>query len=469
MKRTIIYGCALLVALTTLSSKAQFITNNGISITNSALVKTNGDWTNAVGTTILNNGTIETSDAFTNDGTITSASMGGFVLNYATNTAFKAGATSSSMGFLIKKGNGNALVTGPIAVKDTLVLSGGLLQLNSSADTVSIEGGAMVVASPTSYIEGLVAGYGSGTVLFPFGKDGIYLPLTLYRVNASKATASVIAAPAGYTKGPGVDDLINFPYAWSISEKLAADTAAYVEVSYPNTLPTVANPIVVRGLNSQQYASMGARFIDNSATVTVRSYSRGLKGLFTIAQGFPGDFKTDSLALVSLYSSTDGPNWTAKTNWLATKVENWFGVTVTGQSITSVSLPSNGLTGSAADHVVDILSLQTLNLSGNNLTFIPDFTQNDEINNLNVSANNLDFTSLQPNATVPVFNFANQKPFGQPKDDFVAVNSSYTFSLSAGGVNTQYQWKRNGAIVPEATNEVYVGKHRQIKHGRLHP
>ena len=34
----------------------------------------------------------------------------------------------------------------------------------------------------------------------------------------------------------------------------------------------------------------------------------------------------DSLALVALYNSTDGPNWTDNSNWLSGTVDSWYGV-----------------------------------------------------------------------------------------------------------------------------------------------
>ncbi|MCH7676239.1 hypothetical protein IH879_14990 [candidate division KSB1 bacterium] len=53
----------------------------------------------------------------------------------------------------------------------------------------------------------------------------------------------------------------------------------------------------------------------------------------------------DSLALVALYDSTDGANWTDNTRWLTASVSTWFGVTVSGGRVTDVSLSSNNLNG----------------------------------------------------------------------------------------------------------------------------
>ena len=432
-------------------SFAQFITNTGIGISNSALLVTNGEWTNASGGNILNNGVIRTSSSFVNNGTLDKASLGGFVLDYATDLNFQPG--GSSMSFLRKNGLGKALVTGSINVKDSLILVKGTLTLLNSIDTVSIAAGATLVAPDTFFIEGgFIARAGTGDLLFPFGKNGLYLPLKMHKSNAQKITASILNAPAGHIAGPGVDALIGFPYAWKVVEKVASDTAAYVEVNYSSSLPTVINPIIVREISGAQYASMGARHIENTGTrTTVRSYSRRLNGLFTVAQGFPSDPVTDSLALVALYQSTGGGQWTNATNWLAGTIDTWFGVSVNGQSITSVELPANNLSGPVADPLVDILSLQTVNLSKNKLTAIPDFTLNKEISSLNVSENNLDFVSLEPNASVPGINYFLQGNIGAAVDTAISVGSSYTLSIPQQTANSQHVWKRNGVAVAAAT------------------
>src|SRR5688500_16239815 len=105
------WGCSL---------QAQFIVNNGISLNNSGLVTTNGAWTNDAGTTILNNGMIQTSEIFVNNGTLDGGSMGGFSLKFATDQNFRPG--GSRMGFLTKEGAGVALVDGTLSIKDSLLI-----------------------------------------------------------------------------------------------------------------------------------------------------------------------------------------------------------------------------------------------------------------------------------------------------------------------------------------------------------
>ena len=49
--------------------------------------------------------------------------------------------------------------------------------------------------------------------------------------------------------------------------------------------------------------------------------------------------KQDSLALVDLYNSTDGPNWNDHTNWLTKKrVSTWSRITVTNNRVTRIEL-----------------------------------------------------------------------------------------------------------------------------------
>jgi hypothetical protein len=184
MRKILRYGFACLLLFFSKMSYAQFINNNGISLNNSALLVTNGDWINASGTTILNNGEIRTSESFVNNGTLDASSTGGFILNYTADKSFQPG--GSSLGFLSKNGAGNALVTGTISIRDSLVLRSGLLRLLNATDTISIRNNALVAALGGSYIEGMVARFGTGNLTFPIGIDGYYLPLTMNRAVAKK-------------------------------------------------------------------------------------------------------------------------------------------------------------------------------------------------------------------------------------------------------------------------------------------
>jgi len=57
-----------------------------------------------------------------------------------------------------------------------------------------------------------------------------------------------------------------------------------------------------------------------------------------------GVIESDYNALVALYNSTNGANWTDNTNWLTNAdVSTWYGVTVSGDRVTGISLNSTNL------------------------------------------------------------------------------------------------------------------------------
>ena len=80
-------------------------------------------------------------------------------------------------------------------------------------------------------------------------------------------------------------------------------------------------------------------------------------------------YSQDSLRLAHFYNSTDGPNWINNTNWLSElPVSKWYGITVTDSNITSIKLPRNNLSGQLPEEIGQMIDLEILNLSDNNIT-----------------------------------------------------------------------------------------------------
>ena len=106
----------------------------------------------------------------------------------------------------------------------------------------------------------------------------------------------------------------------------------------------------------------------------------------------------DSLELVNLYNTTNGPNWVNKTGWLNGPVRNWFGVSLNNSGrVINISLANNQLTGSVPNF--NLPSLQVVFLVGNQLTGdIPDFHL-PLLQNLWLSNNQL--TGSIPNFNLP--------------------------------------------------------------------
>lgn len=76
----------------------------------------------------------------------------------------------------------------------------------------------------------------------------------------------------------------------------------------------------------------------------------------------------DSLALVDLYNSTNGPGWTNKTNWLTGPVNNWYGVTVTANRVVYLQLSSNQLSNAIPSSLGNLSNLERLYLNDNQLS-----------------------------------------------------------------------------------------------------
>ena len=75
-------------------------------------------------------------------------------------------------------------------------------------------------------------------------------------------------------------------------------------------------------------------------------------------------------ALVALYNSTGGANWRDNTGWLgAAGTEcDWYGVTCSSASVSSLNLIYNSLSGSIPPELGNLTNLSFLQLSNNSLT-----------------------------------------------------------------------------------------------------
>jgi Leucine-rich repeat (LRR) protein len=81
----------------------------------------------------------------------------------------------------------------------------------------------------------------------------------------------------------------------------------------------------------------------------------------------------DSLALVDLYNSTNGPGWYHHDNWLTGPVKTWYGILMTGSSrngneVKTIKLPGNNLTGVIPSSLANVSNLQYLWLNDNQLS-----------------------------------------------------------------------------------------------------
>jgi uncharacterized delta-60 repeat protein len=177
--------------------------------------------------------------------------------------------------------------------------------------------------------------------------------------------------------------------------------------------------------------------------------------------------RRDSIALTALYLATSGNTWTNRTNWTTTPLGtgNWFGVTITSNRVTGLSLPNNNLTGPVPTVLADISNITTLNLAGNKISRLPDLRPLAALTNLNVSNNNLDFGSLIDNVPISGINYANQALIGRPLDSLIDVGSRAVVRVRTPGTGNVYSWKRNGEAVASVTDSVRIDRLTRINMG----
>jgi hypothetical protein len=209
---------------------------------------------------------------------------------------------------------------------------------------------------------------------------------------------------------------------------------------------------------------------------------------------FPTVITADSLALVSFYSSTKGQQWITNTNWLAGKVDTWFGVSVANQRVTGISLPANNLGGTLPSEILqldamlqlalagnditgeiivpsqltDLLvsdnnftiwndapqSLTMVDVSGNNLAILPDLSLS-TLSVFDVRNNKLVFDDLQPYLGQPAFSYIPQDKTETIVDILVDVGTTQTFTAQVAG--DSYQWFINDVPIDTAvTNELKI-------------
>jgi hypothetical protein len=183
----------------------------------------------------------------------------------------------------------------------------------------------------------------------------------------------------------------------------------------------------------------------------------------------------DSLALVDLYNSTNGPGWQNNTNWLsAYPLDTWYGVTLDANThrlirlslnanrmagpipvsignlldATFIDFSINGLTDTLPATLNNLIKLDTVNLLGGYLTGKIPFTTA-PLQLLDVSVNKFNFTALEDVvAKYPIVKYVSQMPF-----DFAITGNS--LSVSAGGslANNTYNWYRNNVLIATKTGD----------------
>lgn len=80
----------------------------------------------------------------------------------------------------------------------------------------------------------------------------------------------------------------------------------------------------------------------------------------SVSTSSASDTQSDSLALVTFYHQTDGPNWITKTNWLTGPLSTWHGIGVSNGRVEIIQLYANNLNGSIPPEIGQLDALREL-------------------------------------------------------------------------------------------------------------
>ena len=171
---------------------------------------------------------------------------------------------------------------------------------------------------------------------------------------------------------------------------------------------------------------------------------------------------TDSLALIELYDSTNGPNWKNKWN-LSTNIIQWYGVTITDGRVGGLDLFDNSLTGNIPQEIDNLTNLQSLRLDNNSLSTLPSLLSIPKTASITISNNQLTFSSIVPNLFDKNDNPRENNFLYSPqtlldtKDTIIKkLSQSIQLTINNDYESNSYQWYKDENKIQNATNKNYI-------------
>ena len=188
----------------------------------------------------------------------------------------------------------------------------------------------------------------------------------------------------------------------------------------------------------------------------------------------------DSLAMVSLYLSTNGDSWNRKSGWLFDPLDQWEGLVIENDRLVEVALAANQLSGTLPADLVYAEQIRQFNIGenslkgevpdtygklinltdflapNNELTGLPAFNLASGLEVLDVRENKLQFADLELNLAIPQFLISPQKIVTDDTDTLVERLSNPELLIQISGANNQYQWFKNDEIIAGANSPTLV-------------
>ncbi|HAA19236.1 MAG TPA: hypothetical protein DCP28_10860, partial [Cytophagales bacterium] len=277
------------------------------------------------------------------------------------------------------------------------------------------------------------------------------LDVTYNQLNFDEIEPLVGFAGGSYTpQGPlteAVDTLVDVGDAFNFTFAVpGADAIQWYKdgVALPNqTSPTLT-------IGSAQFEFDGV-YIGEATSTAVPGLTLATDSIFLAVSSL----ERDSALIRTLYLATNGDNWTTQPNWNSEDIRdgNWDFITIENNRVTEINIPNNNLVGFVPRRITDMRFLKTLSLPTNQIFLIPDLTGMENLENVNMSQNRLQFGSIEPNVGLTNFTYSLQGQVGMAKDTVVQQGSPVTFSIVTTGENNTYQWFLNGTAISGATSD----------------
>lgn len=120
--------------------------------------------------------------------------------------------------------------------------------------------------------------------------------------------------------------------------------------------------------------------------------------------------------------------------------------------LSSLTLSGNQLTDSVPVVYKNLASLQQFDIRNNRMDVLPDLSTIGALNTLQTEGNRLTFEDIEPNVGITTFTYSPQDSVESYASVNAAEGTVLQLTVTVGGINNSYQWKKNGSVIPGATN-----------------
>lgn len=113
-------------------------------------------------------------------------------------------------------------------------------------------------------------------------------------------------------------------------------------------------------------------------------------------------------------------------------------------NLSHLDFRSNKFTGSIPTEISNLINLDFLDIVNNQLMDLSDLSLLVNLSSLLIEGNKFTFKDIEPNIGVASFTYSPQYSVGEIIYTTVYAEANLTLSVSTGGANSLYQWKKDG-------------------------